>query len=245
MNRRSLIFAAALAALSSPVGADEAVNKLLAAHEQSLRSARLPLHRKLMNELQKLQTQYQKARNDLALSEANDAIARVKDWIAEASQPVGAGAGPQPGDFKLIYYNGEVSLFGAWENGDLKVENRGFSWVNKSAVVEVINTRVLTGAFEAEISYTGSVYAFSAMEADYTKYAQMFFHPPVDDQKHTIKVKRTAAGVMTAELDKKPVALMPANNARQDMYVRLSLRMLKGAKLELHEMNIKDLSAKK
>ncbi|HEX2746860.1 MAG TPA: hypothetical protein VHM91_02585 [Verrucomicrobiales bacterium] len=245
MNLRCFLPLAAIAALPFSVQADEALNKLMAGHEQALRSARLPVHRKLLTELLKLQAQYQKAGNAIPLSEVEAEITRVKAWIAEASLPVAGGTGPQPGDFKLVCSSTEGFIFGSWENGELKVESRGFSWTNSGGTAEVINTKVLTGAFEAEINYTGAVYAFSAMEADYTKYVQMFFNPPPDTGKHSIKVKRTAAGAMTAEYDGKPVVLNAANGARQDMHVRLSLRVAKGAKVEFREFTIKDLSAKK
>jgi hypothetical protein len=245
MNSRFLFTVAAFAALASATLADDAVNKLMAGHEQSVRTARLPLHRKLLSELQKLQTQYQKANAPGPLAEVDAEIARVKDWITEASQPVAGGTGPQPGDFKIIYGVGDAFVFGNWENGTLKMETKGFTWVNNGPIGAVINTRSLAGAFEAQITYTGTVYVFSAMEADYNKYVQMFFHPPADDAKHTIKVKRTNAGAMTAELDGKPVTLLSNNGGRPDMIVRLCLHVGKGAKLHLHEMSIKDLSAKK
>ena len=245
MNLRCLVTIAAMAASPFAVQADEALNKLMAGHEQALRSARLPVHRKLLTELLKLQTQYQKAGNAFPLSEVEAEITRVKGWITEASLPVTGGTGPQPGDFKLVCSSSEGFLFGSWENGELKVEGKGFTWTNNGSTAEVIHTKVLTGAFEAEIGYTGTIYAFSAMEADYAKYVQLFFNPPPSTGKHSIKVKRTAAGAMTAELDGKPVTLNEANGARQDMHVRLSLRVAKGAKVEFREFTIKDLSAKK
>jgi hypothetical protein len=245
MNLRCLLSVAALAVFSPAVHADEAIEKLMAGHEQTVRSGRLPSLRKLLSELQKLETQYLKEGRAASVIEVRTEMARVKEWIAEASQPVVAGAGPQPGEFKILYGVGDAFVFGSWENGTLKMEPKGFSWVNNGPTAAITNTRTLAGAFDAQITYSGTITVFSAMEADYNKYVQMFFPAPADDGKHTIKVKRTAAGAMTAELDGKPVVLHPNNGGRPDMIVRLCLHVVKGAKLHLHEMSIKDLSAKK
>jgi hypothetical protein len=245
MNLRCFFLAVIPVVFIPAVQADEAVNKLVAGHEQSVRSAKLPLHRKLLTELQKLQTQYQKANATGPLAEVDAEIARTKEQIAEASQPVGNGMGPQPGDFKILYQIGDAFVFGNWENGTLRMENKGFSWVNNGPMAAITRTRSIPGAFEAQITYTGTVYAFSATEADYTKYVQMFFHPPADDGRHTIELKRTAAGAMTAKVDGNPVTLLPNNGGRPDMIVRLCLHAGKGAKLHLHEMSIKEPAVKK
>ena len=219
MNLRTLaIVLFSFAASASP--ADEAVNKLMAGHEQ--------------------------ARKGDGIDIGCDAeIARVKQWITDASQPVGGTAGPQPADFKVVYYNGEGGFLGSWENGELKANPQGFSWTNKGTPADLVHTTVLTGAFEAEFSYKGNVYTVVANEADYSKYVQFYFAPPADGGKHTIKLKRTAAGALSGELDGKPVTLNLTPGARQDMHLRVGFRILKDAAVEIREATIKDLSAKK
>lgn len=241
--QRLLTFAFVIAAAA--VFADDAVNKLMASHEQSVRSATLPLHRKLLIELQKMETQHQKTGNKIALSETQAEIARVKQWIADAAKPVGSGAGVQPADFKLVYSSGDTHILGSWDNGEMKALPRGFAWTNKGQNVDVTHTTVLTGAFDAEFTWKGKVYTLCLAEADYSKYVNLYHPAPVDEEKHTLKVKRTAGGAITAELDGTPFTYQATPGARQDMHLRFLFRVLKDSTVEFREATIKDLSAKK
>ncbi len=225
--------------------ADEAIGKLMTGHEQALRSARLPIHRKLLGELQKLESLHQKSGNKIALTEVRSEIAKVKQWITEASQPVAGGTGPQPADFKLIAYTNEGGMFAAWENGETKIGSRGFSWTNHGPITDITNTTVLTGAFEAEITYKGNAYSCALAEADYSKYVQFFFITPQDNDRHTIKLKRTAGGALTAEFDGKPATLGAGAEARPDMHLRICLRLQKDATVDVQNFTIKDLSGGK
>jgi len=241
-----MLLCTALIACTASIRADEAVNKLMAGHAQAVRSATLPLHRKLLGELQKIETKHQKSGDRIALAETRAEIARVRQWIAEASLPVtGSGTGPQPGDFKLVYASGETRILGSWENGELKPLSRGFAWTNKNeAPADITHTTVLTDAFEAEFTWKGKVYTLCLTEADYTKYVQLYHPGPVDEEKHTLKVKRTAAGAITAELDGKPFTFGATPGARQDMHLRFLFRVLKDSTVEFRDVTIKDLSAK-
>jgi hypothetical protein len=245
MNRLLFLVLAAALVSVSVAGADDAVNKLMAGHDQAVRAAALPLHRKLLTELQKLETQYTKAGQKIPLAETQAEIARVKQWITDASQPVGSGTGPQPGDYKIVYSSGDSFILGSWDNGDLKPLPRGFAWTNKGQAADITHTTVLTGAFEAEFVWKGKVYTLCLTEADYTKYVQLYYPAPVDEEKHTLKVKRTAAGAISAELDGKPITYSATNGARQDMHIRFLFRVLKDSTVEFREANIKDLSTKK
>jgi hypothetical protein len=228
-----------------PALADEALNKLLAAHEQAERSAKLPLHRRLLAELQKMESQYQKGTNKIALAEVQAEIVKVKQQVADASQPVGSGAGPQPADFKIVYHTGYPGVIGSWENGDLKILPQGFSWTNKSINCDLMYTRVFTDAFEGEFTYKGSLYTFLAGEADYSKHVNYCFNPQQpEDSKHTIKLKRSVSGAMTAEVDGKPVSLMATPGARQDMHIRVGFRVLKDATVEFREITFKEAAKK-
>ncbi len=236
------LLTAALLTLTFSAAADEAIGKLMTGHEQALRSARLPIHRKLLVELQKLELLHQKSGDKIALTEVQAEIGKVKQWIADASQPVAGGAGPQPADFKLIAYTAEGGVFSSWENGEIKIGSRGFSWTNRGSIADLTNTIVLTGAFEAEIAYRGNVYSCGLTEADYTKGVQLFFITPQDNDRHTIKLKRTNGGALTAEFDGKPAALGTGAGARPDMHLRICLRLLKDAAVEVQNFTIKDLS---
>ena len=246
MNFRRLLTAVALGvAVSVPASADEALNKLLAGHEQAVRAARLPIHRKLLGELQKLEAVHQKSGNRIALNEVQTEIAKVKQCMADAAQPVAGSAGPQPGDFKLIYSTGGERVFGSWDNGELKTLPKGFSWNNRGEAVDITHTTVLTGAFEAEFTYKGTIYTLSLSEADYVKYVQLYYPGPEDDAKHTLKVKRTAAGAITAELDGKPFTYQATPGARPDMHLRFNFRVLKDKTVEFRETAVKDFSGGK
>jgi hypothetical protein len=242
MNRLLPLF---LAVLLSAAGADDAVNKLVSGHTQAVRAASLPLHRKLLTELQKLETQYTKSGQKIPLAETQAEIARVKQWIADASRPVGSGAGPQPGDFKIVYSSGDTLVLGSWDNGELKPLPKGFTWTNKGQVADITHTTVLTGAFEAEFIWKGKVYTLALAEADYFKYARLYAAGPTDEEKHVLKVKRTAAGAITAELDGAPLSYAATPGARQDMHLRFLFRVAKDSTIEFREVNIKDLSVKK
>ena len=239
------MLSAVLVAFTLPAFADEALSKLMSGHEQAVRTARLPLHRKLFAELQKLESLHQKSGNKIALTEVQTEIGKVKQWMAEASQPVAGGSGPQPADFKIIYASGDTRIFGSWDNGELKTMARGFSWTNHGQGADITYTPVLTGAFEAEFTYKGTVYTFCLNEADYLKYVQLYYAGPVDDEKHTLKVKRTAAGAITGELDGRPITFAATGGARQDMHLRFVFRVLKDKTVEFREAVVKDLSGGK
>lgn len=241
---RLLLFLIAASALT--VRADDAVNKLLAGHDQAVQSVSLPLHRKLLAELQKLETRYTSAGQKVPAAETQTQIERIKQTIAEASQPVGSGAGPQPTDFKLIYGAVTPAIFGSWENGELKPLPRGFTWANKSGHhVGMTYTTVLKGAFEAEFTWKGGVRSTSLNEADYFKYVHFYAAVLAVAEKHTLKVKRTAAGAISATLDGQPLAYVPNEGARQDMHVRFMFYVENNTTVEFQDAVIKDLSAKK
>jgi len=242
MNRL-LFFLPVIAALTAR--ADEAVNKLVAGHNQALQSASLPIHRKLLAELQKLEAQYTKSGQRVPLEETQAEIVRVKQLIADASQPAGGVAGPQPSQFKLLYSANGMLAFGSWDNGELKPLPRGFAWTNKGQHVALVYNTVLKGAFEAEFTWKGVVHTQSLGEADYAKYVQLYNPVPTSDDKHTLKVKRTAAGAISAELDGKPFTYAATEGARQDMHLRFMFYVAKDASVEFRDVVIKDLSTKK
>ena len=242
---RPLISLLAALALITRTQADDAVNRLVSGHDQAVQNAALPLHRKLLSELQKVEAQYAKSGQKVALAEARSGIARVKQQITETAMPANAAAGPKPADFKLVYFSQGSYALGSWENGEMKALDKGFSWTNKGPRVAIVFDTVMEGAFEAEFSWKGFVDTQSLGEADYSKYCELFTNIANSDEKHTLKVKRSAAGAITATLDGKPFTYGATKDARQDMFLRFMFYVGQNVTVEFRDAVVKDLPGKR